>query len=210
MKAAITAGTVALCVILAGCGTGSTPGSGGIRQGDATPHATLSSTPSAAAQFPATGSSQPNGACPFLTQARIQKILGQRIHQVKGCYYTLPHGTDTIFFAHVADAVFVLAMTYSSPKQAQECIAAGNSQITHTYPGSGTRITKINNLGGEAEVATLAHTGLLAPLVRGAKELLVGIFWPPAATRSQLAVTLLRQAVANFGSYSAPEVLGCG
>jgi hypothetical protein len=121
------------------------------------------------------------------------------MHQVKGCTYS---------FAGGAGSFGVLTNTYSSSRQAGICGQEGLTQDSHIY-GRGFEIIKIPALGSQAVSLILPNTGTQAGITRNAKSLSVAIFWPPAARRPQIAVTLLREAIVKFDRYSSPLTFGC-
>lgn len=87
---------------------------------------------------------------------------------------------------------------YTSAALARECFAQQRQSV-----GQGSSSRPIPDLGPSAESVALPKAGTVdAILLRGAKWIVVGIVWPPAVKHPERAVRLLRDAAANFGSYS--------
>lgn len=178
------------CLTLAACSSG----------GMAAPGTPSSSVLNATASGPATSSSppeipsalagpeQPAGACPYVTKSQVERVLAQRVDRFRGCVY---------WFADGRGIVGIGTYMYSSVGLARECLAQQRQSV-----GLGASSRPIPNLGPSAESVVSPTNGTVAILLRGAKMIVVGITWPPAARHPELAVTLLRDAAANFNSYS--------
>jgi hypothetical protein len=188
-----------LLTLTAGCGaSGRQPGADATPS-LATPPALLPlPTPSATPSF--SGPELPNGECPYLTTAQIQAALRQHLHHLAGCVYTFANGTGSFG---------ITSQTYSSLGWTRICTREALGQARGLFPGRGFRIMTIPGLGSQALLLILPQSGAQAIFVRGTQVLAVFVLWPPAETRPQIAVTLLREAVKNFDRYSAPVSVGC-
>jgi hypothetical protein len=154
--------------------------------------------PTASAARSYSGPELPNGQCPYLTTAQIQAALGQPVHHLADCAYS---------FANGAGSFGVTEQTYSSLRMTRTCYQEALSQARGLFPGRNFTITKIPGL--QAVSLTLPHGGTQTIFLRGTKALATFVLWPPAETRPQIAIVLLREAVQNFGRYSAPVSAGC-
>jgi hypothetical protein len=188
------AGSVVLGGTLAGCGNRAAVG----RHPGPWPATSSAPAPGSpvpgmiAGSFPPTAQ-QPAGSCPFVSQQQVAAALGQPVQHVRGCAYS---------FAHGAGSVGVITDTYSSPATARECL---NEQAS----GQRFKVSKIPGLGTPAESVVTPQWTVAAVLIRGAKWLEVVIFWRLAARHPEMAVTLLRDAAANFGKYTSGVQFGC-
>lgn len=99
--------------------------------------------------------------------------------------------------------------TYSSLQSAGTCYRQGLTQAKGLFPGTGFTVTAIPGLGTDAMSLTLPQAGTQAVMLQGTKLVAVSVLWPPAQTRPQIAVTLLREAARNLGQYTAPVTLAC-
>jgi hypothetical protein len=140
-----------------------------------------------------------NGQCPYLTTGQIQAALGQTLQHLAGCAYS---------FAKNA-SLAVTSQTYNSAQSASTCYRQSLTQAKGLFPGPGFTVTAIPGLGPDAVSLTLPDGGTQAVMLQGTKVLAVFVLWPPAQTRPQIAVTLLREAARNFGRYTTPVTLAC-